>query len=202
MNGISERMAAALREHGINTIDDLADAGFEDLLEVPGIGEKTAETLQTTAFATLEELDRIVETTVAEELAKIAEDDRPLFDESRLEGEAPVAGEEATEQLLEPNEIVVDSSLFEGFEDRVSELASDEAEAPAAEAELRPSSRRTPRPMKTSTPTSRTRGRAVPCRSRILPDVCWACWAWRSGPESWPSAPPRCAPCATAAARS
>ncbi len=124
MNGVSEKIALALRENGFTTINDLAECTLAELQTVPGIGEKTAETLQSTAMATIDELERIIESTVSEELALIAEDERPLFDESRLDDAGSDAADntESAEARVEGDVVMPDGNLFEGFEDRVSEL--------------------------------------------------------------------------------
>ncbi len=133
MNGITERLGGLLRESGIMTIRDLALANSEHLLGIAGVGPKTAESLQTTAIVTMEELDRIIETTVAEELTQVEADEKPLFDESLLEEEAieetPVEVAESVESEDLPAE-----DVFRDFESRINELESDPAdedEAPA-----------------------------------------------------------------------
>ncbi len=96
MTGVSARLAGLLRAAGIESIEQLAETPVEQLLALPGIGPKTAEALMTTARATLEELRRLIETTVAEELAKAEAADKPLFDESKFSSEEePAAQEEA-----------------------------------------------------------------------------------------------------------
>jgi len=125
MNGITEKLAAALRGAGIDTIEALAEAGYDDLVAIPGIGPKTAESLQQTAFATLDELDRIIDSTVAEELAKAEAEEKPLFDESLFETPAEAAaGDEAAEPALPASaeDVEVSGDPFADFDTRLSEL--------------------------------------------------------------------------------
>lgn len=53
--GLAEKIVFALSTHGIRTIRDLANAGEEFLMELPGIGPKTAEKLVTQAKEYLSE---------------------------------------------------------------------------------------------------------------------------------------------------
>ena len=78
MSGVSEKVANALREAGFETIQSLAEADPEALLDVKGVGPKTVDSLLATAQATLDELERIIDSTVVEELAQAAaESQRP-----------------------------------------------------------------------------------------------------------------------------
>ncbi len=140
MNGVTERLAGLLREAGIGSIRRLALAEPEALLEIPGVGPKTAESLQTTAIVTLEEIDRIVESTVQEEMAAIEVDEKPIFDESVFgdDGEAPPA---VLEDAPADADETPPEGLFQDFDDRIKELdaAADDEDAAdgddAAEAE-------------------------------------------------------------------
>ncbi|MBK6897928.1 MAG: transcription termination factor NusA [bacterium] len=133
MNGVTEKLAAALRGAGIDTIEALAEAGYDDLVAIPGIGPKTAESLQQTAFATLDELDRIIDSTVAEELAKAEAEEKPLFDESLFEAPAAAAadgepGEPVQPASAEDVEVTVDP--FADFDTRLNELPAPDEPAP------------------------------------------------------------------------
>jgi N utilization substance protein A len=124
MSGVTPRIAELLHGAGITTIAQLAGERIEKLLDIPGIGPKTAEQLTTTATATLDELQRMIEEAVAEELAKAEAEDKALFD-------ASIFGEEATvdeDKDTEPGEIteadvVVGKDLFAAFEDRLESEA-------------------------------------------------------------------------------
>ncbi len=131
MNGITERLAGLLRDAGVMSIRDLALAGGEALLAIAGIGPKTAESLQATAIVTMEELDRIIETTVAEELAQAEADEKPLFDESLLEGVADAADPVVEAEPAESEELPA-KDVFLDFENRVSEFETDAEESETA----------------------------------------------------------------------
>jgi N utilization substance protein A len=53
LKGVGEKTAALLGEHGIHTIQQLAEVSLKDLTEIPGIGQKKAETLKAAAQAAL-----------------------------------------------------------------------------------------------------------------------------------------------------
>jgi len=103
MSDITEDLLARLEEVGIMTISQLAEESLERLANIEGIDEDLADSLLATAQATQEELQRMIDKTVAEELEKENAEDRPLFDEDALSdeehGEAgeAAAGEEAEE---------------------------------------------------------------------------------------------------------
>ncbi len=132
MNGVTPRLAAGLRAAGLATIEDVANAELEELMAVPGIGPKTAESLRETAVATIDELNRIIEATVAEELAKLQEESRPLFDDSLLESEAEEEAEAAPAAVAQPagpeDVTVKKDELFRDFDDRLSRLEAEDAE--------------------------------------------------------------------------
>ena len=69
MAGVTPRLKGLLQEVGITTIEKLAEHTLEELMEIPGIGPKTAEALSGTAKATLDELERMVDEAVAAEVA-------------------------------------------------------------------------------------------------------------------------------------
>ncbi len=142
MTGVSDKLAVALRESGIDSIDILAQAGLDELLEVKGVGQKTAEALHATAVVTVEELNRIIETTVAEELAASAPDGQPLFDESKLkgaedeavEGEGAGSPDEADDDLpSSPDDVAVPEGDL--FPKDLGEGTDDEAAASEDEPE-------------------------------------------------------------------
>lgn len=88
MDGITPEILVVLEAVGIDTIDALADVPYATLVELPGMDEETAETLQTTAQMTSDQLKVLIDRTIAEELAKEAEAEKPLFDESALTDDA------------------------------------------------------------------------------------------------------------------
>ncbi len=138
MSGVTDKMLETLREAGIHSIEILVNTPLDDLEALPGFGPKTAETLFTTANATLDEIERIIDSTVAEELAAAAANEKPLFDESRLGEESPDGAKaetdsdtaEETETTASTAEPEVDrEALFDGFDDRVTEMDNDTSEA-------------------------------------------------------------------------
>jgi N utilization substance protein A len=126
MTGVTTRIAGLLQEAGVTTIAGLAAVSLEDLLAIPGIGPKTAESLSATANVTLEELDRMIEQTVSEELAKVEAEEKPLFDESIFEAEPVEADEIPTEAEEVEEEVVLVGNPFEAFDEKVKP-ASEEA---------------------------------------------------------------------------
>ncbi|MBU1676056.1 transcription termination factor NusA [bacterium] len=125
MNGVTERLAGLLREAGIHSIRELALVPTETLLAIPGIGPKTAESLQDTAIVTMEELDRIIETTVAEEVAKAEAEEKPLFDESLL-GDESVDAEADAETGAAAGEEEQAKDAFLDFDSRLNAIESEE----------------------------------------------------------------------------
>jgi N utilization substance protein A len=84
MEGVTPDLLVMLETVGIDTIDRLADVPYATLVLVPGLDEDTAETLQSTAQVTSDELRKLIERTITEELAKEVAAEKPLFDESAL----------------------------------------------------------------------------------------------------------------------
>ena len=52
--GVGPHTASVLTEAGVGTVGDVADAGVDGLVEVPGIGNKTAEKIHAAALEALE----------------------------------------------------------------------------------------------------------------------------------------------------
>ncbi len=130
MSGVTPRLAGLLREAGITEIKELAEATMEQLQEIPGIGPKTAEALTSTARATLDELTSQIEAAVAEELAKLAAEEKPLFDESIFgeEGQPVTVPAEPTG----PEDVPMpEGDPFGDFEAQVEKHAPPEPEEPS-----------------------------------------------------------------------
>jgi len=136
MTGMTEELAATLRGAGITSIEHLVNTPLDELEALPGVGEEKALELFNTANATLDELERIIDTTVAEELAELEANERPLIDESML-GEGVPEGaaadddegapvEEAAERGAAP--LISGGELFANFEQKVGELSEDAGE--------------------------------------------------------------------------
>ncbi len=99
MEGVSDQLLVLLEAVGITTIEDLALASPERLAGLEGLDAEQVETLRATAEVTMAELRKMIETTVAEELAQEAEQAQPLFDEAALE-EAAGETESAEDEIL------------------------------------------------------------------------------------------------------
>ncbi len=128
MTGVTERIAALLQEAGITSIAQLAEQPLENLLSIPGIGPKTAEALTTTARATLEELNHMIDQAVAEELAATEAEEKPLFDESIFDKE-PLAADEIPDEITSAEEeVVLAGNPFEAFDDMVGSVSEQEEE--------------------------------------------------------------------------
>lgn len=90
MVGVTERIAEKLRSIGVTTVQKLAKSSDEELLEVPGLGPKTVEKLKETSLGTMAELDKALEELIAqenEERERAREEEKPLFDESVMDGD-------------------------------------------------------------------------------------------------------------------
>ncbi len=115
MSGMTPELVATLSEVGIESIAALVRVDREALAGIEGVGEAKAGELQATAYATIDELDRVIEETVQAELNQ--EIGEGLIDESKLEGgeldsdEMPV-GAAAVEAVADP---------FSGFEQKVAD---------------------------------------------------------------------------------
>ena len=72
MEGVGEELLILLEEVGITTIELLADASLEKLQEIPGLEDDAAESLLATARVTRDELRKMIEKTITEEMEKEA----------------------------------------------------------------------------------------------------------------------------------
>jgi len=116
MVGVTEKLAEKLKGAGINTVQKLHRAKPEELLEIPGLGPKTVEKLKSTAENTMNELDKALEELIKkenEERAKAKKEEKPLFDESLLEG-----GDEKGEDEAKP---LTEEELFGEVEEEEEE---------------------------------------------------------------------------------
>jgi len=112
MEGVGEDLQILLEQIGISTIEQLADASLEKLQEIPNLEEDALESLQATARATRDELRKMIEKSIVEEMEKAAADERPLFDEDAL-GDESVTDEsaEAEDETPAPTE----EEIFKDF---------------------------------------------------------------------------------------
>jgi N utilization substance protein A len=132
MEGVTDELLVMLEALGISTIEQLADEPVEKLTQIESIDAETAETLLATAAVTRDELHKLVEKTVSEELEQEAAEDRPLFDEDALEGEAALAAEEdadAEDVPLDPESVEApEGELFEGLGDETEGESGEDGE--------------------------------------------------------------------------
>lgn len=113
MEGIGEDLLVLLEAVGITTIEDLASATPERLAEIEGLDAETVETLLTTARVTVQELRKMIEKAVAEEVARAAAEEKPLFDEEALQ-DVPV--EDGDQGLpASPDDVTVGEDIFKDF---------------------------------------------------------------------------------------
>ncbi len=115
--GVGEKMVARLEDAGIESVGELAEKSIEELVEIPGVGEKTANKLVAAAQDFIRESRPEEEPEAEEELE--AEQAEPL-----AEQEEPAA-EEAEPAAAEQEELPAEEA----------ELAAEEAEPAAAEQE-------------------------------------------------------------------
>jgi N utilization substance protein A len=133
MVGVSAKLAENLKAAGISTIQKLMKTAPEEILAIPGIGEKTIEKLMTTGEKTMKELDLALEELIRkenEERELTKKEEKPLFDESMLED---VSQAEAVDTVEPAGAPLTEETLFK---DPVEEEENaDEAEAPAGQEE-------------------------------------------------------------------
>jgi transcription termination/antitermination protein NusA len=141
MVGVSEKMAEKLREAGINSVQKLLKTAREELLAIPGFGDKTVEKLMETAHGTVKELEKAMEELIRkenEEREQQKQHEKPLFDESLLEAEKVEDKKEEvklTEATLfrDPTEVEEETADAAPAEPAPEAGAPEEAEASSAE---------------------------------------------------------------------
>ena len=124
MEGITDNLLVLLEAHGIATIVQLADQPLEALLAIEGLDEETADSLLATAQVTRDELNKMIEKTIAEELAREAAEERPLFDEEALAEAGEAAGDHEEAAALEA-EAMPASDPFANFPEGNAEEADE-----------------------------------------------------------------------------
>ncbi|MBU8921607.1 MAG: transcription termination factor NusA [Bacteroidales bacterium] len=95
MYGVSDKLAVKLKSIGILTVQKLHKTSLDELLELEGIGAKTAERLKAMSSETMEELNSALETLLKKEKEEEAAEDIQLFDENALAPEVEKPEEEA-----------------------------------------------------------------------------------------------------------
>ncbi|MBM3306892.1 MAG: transcription termination/antitermination protein NusA [Candidatus Eisenbacteria bacterium] len=139
--GVGPKLAAALAVAGYRYVRDLDGVTTEDLLKVPGVGEKTAEKISISVAAVLEVLEeekqemlREMEERARAEAMRRAEAQEPRYDAEPSEpGEADAEGEEPEEGAEEGDDAAPADASDEG--------AVEQGEAAATEGEAQPEER-------------------------------------------------------------
>jgi len=124
MVGVTDKMAEKLKAEGIHTVQKLMKMPVDEILSVPGIGEKTVEKLLATGEKTVKELDIALEELIRKEneereLAK--KEEKPLFDEdldeedsaeepAEKEAEVPLTEEDLFRETTEEDETEEDET--------------------------------------------------------------------------------------------
>jgi N utilization substance protein A len=120
MYGVTSRISQKLRSIGILTVQKLHKTPLEELLQIEGIGPKTAEKLKATADETMEELNRALEELIVKEKEKEKEaiEEAPLFDEEVFGSDEEKEEEEAP---------LTEADLFKDLEDKPAEEEQEES---------------------------------------------------------------------------
>ncbi len=112
MEGVAEDMLILLEQIGISTIEQLADASLEKLQEIPNLEEDALESLLATARVTRDELRKMIEKSIVEEMDKETAEARPLFDEDAL-GDESVGDEDG--EAAEDAPALTEEEIFKDF---------------------------------------------------------------------------------------
>jgi N utilization substance protein A len=134
MYGVTPRISQKLRSIGILTVQKLHKTPIDELLQIEGIGPKTAEKLKATADETMEELNRALEELIVKEKeTEEAAEETPLFDEEvfgseeeKKEEEVRITEEELFKDLKE-KPAGEEQEASEGDEPVEDEAEEDEA---------------------------------------------------------------------------
>jgi N utilization substance protein A len=133
MSALTPEVARALRQAGIESIEELARVDVAALSGIPGIGSENASSLKETASATLDELKRMIEETVAAEMGK--ELGKDLFDDSVMSEDAESLEdihETAAAIALEAAAEAAAANPFQGFDQKVEAKDGDDEQAAEA----------------------------------------------------------------------
>jgi N utilization substance protein A len=128
LKGLGEKTMSRLRDHGVETVEQLAQMTPDELTQISGIGEKTVERIRKVVTDYFER-DQVAEELAAEE-AVASEESAPAAEEpaAAVEESAAVAEEAApvAEEVSGPQE------TLEAVEEEAGEPAAAEAEAESA----------------------------------------------------------------------
>ena len=126
MEGVTPEIQDLLETSGVLTIAQLADDSVARLAELDGLDEETVQKLVATATVTRDELTKMIEKTVIEEIAREVAEERPLFDETALDEETMVSDEAA--EAAEPAAVAKDELFADFPESNDGDAAKDEDE--------------------------------------------------------------------------
>ena len=136
MYGVTSRLAQKLTSIGILTVQKLHKTTVEEIVEIEGIGPKTAEKLKATADETMDELNRALEELIEKEKEAESEEktlfDHEIFTEEKeeKEEEAPLTEEQLFKDLEDK------SAGEDGEEDAAGEEAPAEEESSEEEVSI------------------------------------------------------------------
>jgi len=118
--GVGPKTIEKLEAHGVTSIEKLADMTPEQLVEIPGIGEKMVEKIHQSVALYFEDLE--AQATAGGEAASIEAE--PATEGEGFVGEAEVSAEASSENAGSV-EAASDSETAEGTEARVAESVED-----------------------------------------------------------------------------
>jgi N utilization substance protein A len=119
MYGVTPKMSQKLKSIGILTVQKLHRTPLDQLLEIDGIGEKTAGKLKNTAAETMEELNKALQELLDKEQQE-TEEGKPLFDEA-------IFGPDTKERKLEAP--LTEAELFKDLGDEPAGETEDAGDA-------------------------------------------------------------------------
>jgi N utilization substance protein A len=145
LKGLGEKTMARLRDHGVETVEQLAQMTPDELTQISGIGEKTVERIRKVVTDYFERDEVTAEEAAAEADAQATEEAAPAVEESAAVAEesAPVGEEEVSEpqetqegeEAGEPAAAETDAATAsEPVEEASAEAGVEETGEPAAEA--------------------------------------------------------------------
>lgn len=115
MEGVTDELMVVLGAVGITTIEDLAAASFERLAGIEGLDTESIATLQATAEVTVQELRKMIEKVVAQEVEREAAENRPLFDDEALGAGLDDEDSGGDDGPLTADDVVVKDDIFKDF---------------------------------------------------------------------------------------
>ena len=101
--GLGDKTLQKLRDHGVETVEQLAQMTPDELTQIQGIGEKTVERIRRVVTDYFEQAQQVVEAPAAEESAAAAVPE-PVAQPQPAGSEQAVASEPAAEEAAVPQE--------------------------------------------------------------------------------------------------